>query len=263
MLARSFNGLGSSPLTRGKRRAPALLRFICRLIPAHAGKTWRSRTRAGSAKAHPRSRGENHHDRTVASLIGGSSPLTRGKLGDREPARGARRLIPAHAGKTLSPSGGRVMTEAHPRSRGENTPSPQTRMAPHGSSPLTRGKRVERRARPPSRGLIPAHAGKTSRVDAGAARPQAHPRSRGENEGREQVGQANAGSSPLTRGKLIALNLSKSAGRLIPAHAGKTGRTRRRVGSRRAHPRSRGENVFRQALLEVDNGSSPLTRGKP
>ena len=33
---------------------------------------------------------------------------------------------------------------------------------------------------------------------------------------------AEEGSSPLTRGKLIALNLSKSVSRLIPAHAGKT-----------------------------------------
>ena len=50
-----------------------------------------------------------------------------------------------------------------------------------GSSPLTRGKRRTRSWQQESRGLIPAHAGKTAEFfgagDAGAA----HPRSRGEN----------------------------------------------------------------------------------
>ena len=50
--------------------------------------------------------------------------------------------------------------------------------------------------------------------------------------------------------------------RLIPAHAGKTSlRTpgRRR---RRAHPRSRGENLVPPISPAAQDGSSPLTRGK-
>ena len=52
-------------------------------------------------------------------------------------------------------------------------------------------------------GLIPAHAGKTARRRPPTSQARAHPRSRGEN---AQVGMeppGGAGSSPLTRGKLI------------------------------------------------------------
>ena len=51
--------------------------------------------------------------------------------------------------------------------------------------------------------------------------------------------------------------------RLIPAQAGKTRSTGRRPDTRRAHPRSRGENG--ELYLDDDErrGSSPLTRGKP
>ena len=50
------------------------------------------------------------------------------------------------------------------------------------------------------------------------------------------------GSSPLTRGKRhVARSISYDL-RLIPAHAGKTGRARPAHCYGRAHPRSRGEN---------------------
>ena len=71
-------------------------------------------------------------------------------------------------------------------------------------------------------GLIPAHAGKTRSCSSSLPAPGAHPRSRGENLGdRIDLGQV-AGSSPLTRGKLAARQLSGGRCRLIPAHAGKT-----------------------------------------
>ena len=71
------------------------------------------------------------------------------------------------------------------------------------------------------------------------------------------------GSSPLTRGKLLALILLTERKGLIPAHAGKTfsDGTMRHV--YRAHPRSRGENSMILFSLIGDRGSSPLTRGKP
>ena len=50
---------GSSPLTRGKRHARRDGRRRARLIPAHAGKTQGARGAEVSARAHPRSRGEN------------------------------------------------------------------------------------------------------------------------------------------------------------------------------------------------------------
>ena len=132
-----------------------------------------------------------------------------------------------------------------------------------GSSPLTRGKPPCATCPRMTAGLIPAHAGKTVSTCSGPHGPGAHPRSRGENakmRGRRNPG---GGSSPLTRGKRCAVEGVPRDGRLIPAHAGKT---RARVHSpcgRRAHPRSRGENVRPGAPQHQEGGSSPLTRGKP
>ena len=71
-----------------------------------------------------------------------------------------------------------------------------------GSSPLTRGKQLRVLDCELGRGLIPAHAGKTT--DENSAKGYA------------------PGSSPLTRGKLERPSLVDHDQRLIPAHAGKT-----------------------------------------
>ena len=92
---------------------------------------------------------------------------------------------------------------------------------------------------------------------------RAHPRSRGENAEAASLSCADAGSSPLTRGKLISFPHILGVRGLIPAHAGKTvgtGLTARPVG---AHPRSRGENPDAPGIASANWGSSPLTRGKP
>ena len=111
-----------------------------------------------------------------------------------------------------------------------------------GSSPLTRGKLLPVTPTHLHSRLIPAHAGKT---DPG---------------GRRQVGAG--GSSPLTRGKRWVLSFVRSNMGLIPAHAGKTWPRGRRGPTRRAHPRSRGENSGSHRQEYSRTGSSPLTRGK-
>ena len=93
-------GIGSSPLTRGKLESEDRTREVAGLIPAHAGKTLINRVSKLPPRAHPRSRGENAEDRQAALIKMGSSPLTRGKRSRRHKEVFARRLIPAHAGKT-------------------------------------------------------------------------------------------------------------------------------------------------------------------
>ena len=93
-------GGGSSPLTRGKRRARLPKGRRVRLIPAHAGKTPRRPPIRMSSPAHPRSRGENQRRSSARAGDTGSSPLTRGKRKRAAHAQRRRRLIPAHAGKT-------------------------------------------------------------------------------------------------------------------------------------------------------------------
>ena len=154
-----------------------------------------------------------------------------------------RGLIPAHAGKTILTAFNRLKTKAHPRSRGENgdwrCPGSQV----YGSSPLTRGKRDAPLACFGQRGLIPAHAGKTSGSTWGSCGTRAHPRSRGENQ---------------NSGLMVRMRTG-----LIPAHAGKTRAAIRSGRAAGAHPRSRGENIVDKPNILAGLGSSPLTRGKP
>ena len=93
-------------------------------------------------------------------------------------------------------------------------------------------------------------------------RESAHPRSRGENGAAAVVLRVGFGSSPLTRGKQLRDYRCACFPRLIPAHAGKTHAGQAHETSRRAHPRSRGENKPMDMLLRTPSGSSPLTRGK-
>ena len=152
-----------------------------------------------------------------------------------------------------------------------------------GSSPLTRGKPGDGYDAGVSRGLIPAHAGKTRyssmirRRSAGSSpltrgkrrRPPTRrsvdrliPAHAGKTAVAPPTRAGPPGSSPLTRGKPPRRRSGRSPQRLIPAHAGKTPSRRGERNRSWAHPRSRGENrtcvnpAFRQ------RGSSPLTRGK-
>ena len=73
---------------------------------------------------------------------------------------------------------------------------------------------------------------------------------------------AACGSSPLTRGKPRLDEADFNRGGLIPAHAGKTMLEAPVMRLRRAHPRSRGENLPVPSVEVAVSGSSPLTRGK-
>ena len=175
----------------------------------------------------------------------------------------ARGLIPAHAGKTTDHWCTSRCSGAHPRSRGENPTLILTIKRGKGSSPLTRGKLRPARARPPVPRLIPAHAGKTSRVVSTDGIKGAHPRSRGENGVVPMLGGVEGGSSPLTRGKRLDFGDGGHCHGLIPAHAGKTEHATPRRPAHGAHPRSRGENAELGFQKVGGSGSSPLTRGKP
>ena len=242
MLGLTGDRRGSSPLTRGKRDASQRGDQLCRLIPAHAGKTCCGGCECVDPWAHPRSRGENFEGGELAACSGGSSPLTRGKRLACCRVALSVRLIPAHAGKTHALRSGRGDVQAHPRSRGENAGSPACLPRTAGSSPLTRGKRrVLIFVRSNTR-LIPAHAGKTRGTQRQCCQTAAHPRSRGENLIAPLITLTRAGSSPLTRGKRSVREDEWAMTGLIPAHAGKTSFHLRLLRSSRAHPRSRGEN---------------------
>ena len=255
--------VGSSPLTRGKHGNTMPLGALIGLIPAHAGKTLRQRRPRPRQRAHPRSRGENPSWIWCLPRRRGSSPLTRGKHGPAERTPAPEGLIPAHAGKTGTYGARLPHPTAHPRSRGENPLRLRSSAAAAGSSPLTRGKHSRRCRQLLDSGLIPAHAGKTTRPAGTRRARRAHPRSRGENENGGKAWNKATGSSPLTRGKHQVTVLDRGDGRLIPAHAGKTPQRGSRPRRAEAHPRSRGENLNVSVEVVHAGGSSPLTRGKP
>ena len=216
---------GSSPLTRGKRGLGGSAPPALGIIPAHAGKTLVRASPRQSPEDHPRSRGENFIAKTRPFVHPGSSPLTRGKLTARLKGCAHAGIIPAHAGKTSSGPHPRTAPGDHPRSRGENCCEARPAEAELGSSPLTRGKRCGHCRQGRDRGIIPAHAGKTTRRCSRLSMPRDHPRSRGENFESFRQSVETVGSSPLTRGKHDIVKMHRAGFGIIPAHAGKTSRT--------------------------------------
>ena len=171
------------------------------------------------------------------------------------------RFIPAHAGNTKVRTRGNGTNAVHPRTRGEHITFSTQNVPSTGSSPHTRGtQRMPGRARTPDR-FIPAHAGNTrTRRDVRAGRP-VHPRTRGEH--LPQISQIVTvfGSSPHTRGTLVAYVPDGWDMRFIPAHAGNTLSRRGLEHISTVHPRTRGEHFSTDDFTATKDGSSPHTRG--
>ena len=113
-----------------------------------------------------------------------------------------------------------------------------------------------------ARGLSPLTRGKQAASATSGGGLPVHPRSRRENLTENTHAGIEAGASPLTRGKQGYRVVDGVGVGLIPAHAGKTDRWRRRSGRWSAHPRSRRENLVAWFAALTLLGSSPLTRGR-
>ena len=132
---------------------------------------------------HPRLRGELLNGAPLSQDQGGSSPLTRGT--QKTAAEGCRnkRFIPAYAGNSLCHVTPSDFSTVHPRLRGELLVSFVLQFLIRGSSPLTRGTRINH--------LIFQE------------KQPVHPRLRGELGGKFLPAPSSGGSSPLTRGTLL------------------------------------------------------------
>ena len=170
---------GSSPLARGLHHPDFPAQARRRIIPARAGFTSGRGAASGSPTDHPRSRGVYLLGLPPGVLPGGSSPLARGLpqlLGLVHDDDG---IIPARAGFTPPGLPRPGPPPDHPRSRGVYLLGLPPGVLPGGSSPLARGLRRPRRARPRMGGIIPARAGFTHVPDHRPLRRPDHPRSRG------------------------------------------------------------------------------------
>ena len=130
-----------------------------------------------------------------------------------------------------------------------------------GSSPLTRGTRIDSGQNDRFNRFIPAYAG-NSRVRRRLLQCcSVHPRLRGELSAGKSPQFASIGSSPLTRGTQFFRRSVCVIDRFIPAYAGNSNDHFRPLRNFEVHPRLRGELPAPIRQTSKHLGSSPLTRG--
>ena len=171
----------------------------------------------------------------------GSSPHTRGALVDDGESRDREGIIPAYAGSTGRTAAWIVAPWDHPRIRGEHAPTRLVDRWRDGSSPHTRGALSVGTQDSLLGGIIPAYAGSTCAAIEEKCVETDHPRIRGEHRDEH-------------------VELHRRAW-IIPAYAGSTKPIAAVEHSRTDHPRIRGEHAGAGGRVDLDEGSSPHTRG--
>ena len=174
---------------------------------------------------------------------------------------GRARIIPAYAGSTGSSDPGGLRRGDHPRIRGEHGAEEALDRDASGSSPHTRGARTDEWVDAGPARIIPAYAGSTQSFGYPQATQKDHPRIRGEHAAGLPADFVKLGSSPHTRGALVAVGRLRSASRIIPAYAGSTDLEQYAVRAEPDHPRIRGEHFTIEWEVKPGRGSSPHTRG--
>ena len=149
----------------------------------------------------------------------------------------------------------------HPRVRGEHTLSGFPLRRDGGSSPRSRGTFRTMFRRPSVRRFIPAFAGNIMPGPGPGFRLAVHPRVRGEHDSFRCLECQLLGSSPRSRGTLIARRGSYTKARFIPAFAGNIGIPVTTARMRSVHPRVRGEHRSPADTHTERAGSSPRSRG--
>ena len=213
------------------------------IIPAYAGSTIYLEQPHLLNPDHPRIRGEHLDQKPPAPAGGGSSPHTRGAPALFDPGSAWIRIIPAYAGSTITVPFRCCSGADHPRIRGEHDEVPDGDALAVGSSPHTRGARVEDGARLGGGRIIPAYAGSTAGAPPAPTTFRDHPRIRGEHDVICMGWATGPGSSPHTRGAHVVHGTHGLLQGIIPAYAGST--------------------CMASAMQGLATGSSPHTRGAP
>ena len=149
----------------------------------------------------------------------------------------------------------------HPRACGAHgAPSPPIRRT-LGSSPRMRGSRVRLTAIRMAGGIIPAHAGLTSRTISCMHFSWDHPRACGAHLPAGALISTRPGSSPRMRGSPAIEMRGVDGDGIIPAHAGLTAHFPMHPGRPGDHPRACGAHEIADLNAVPDEGSSPRMRG--
>ncbi|VDZ74591.1 Domain of uncharacterised function (DUF2825) [Atlantibacter hermannii] len=153
------------------------------------------------------------------------------------------------------------MKTVYPRWRGEHGSVREKVWLGIGLSPLARGTQLQRGPATPGSRFIPAGAGNTRRNYPPAYQRTVYPRWRGEHDLASLNVSRISGLSPLARGTRPSQALKVRLLRFIPAGAGNTRRSCRRLQGVAVYPRWRGEHHFSPANVAFWRGLSPLARG--
>ena len=229
---------------RGKLRYRHYPLLVARIIPAHAGQTTSGLPGSVTSSDHPRACGANVEMHASLGSHVGSSPRMRGKLRQQLHVPELFRIIPAHAGQTVS---------IVPRSFA-------SRFA--GSSPRMRGKLLHAGLQLAQHRIIPAHAGQTRLSVVTRIVWADHPRACGANLASRRFHHGLSGSSPRMRGKHDRYGHAVAQRRIIPAHAGQTALSSSSLVNATDHPRACGANGGLPMAFSWLTGSSPRMRGK-
>ena len=232
---------GPSPRVRGSRARRRGPHTRSGSIPACAGKPRRQTLRGETARVHPRVCGEAAPVNGSPYAKAGPSPRVRGSPVRRRACGTQVGSIPACAGKPGHHGQRRNALRVHPRVCGEAPPRAGQRHRRRGPSPRVRGSPGTRLRPTPSRGSIPACAGKPNNPLLMEWLPRVHPRVCGGSRRDVVAGAREQGSIPACAGK-------PCPGR--PASQGC-----------RVHPRVCGEARFVVGDLAFETGPSPRVRG--
>jgi len=214
-----------------------------------------------SSTVHPRVHGELVSDGIISPAVTGSSPRTRGtlSLGLGEPR--AIRFIPAYTGNSGLSSIPGKSRPVHPRVHGELVHSWQGAQIAFGSSPRTRGTRLNSGCPRGSRRFIPAYTGNSRPGSTSRPARTVHPRVHGELQLLPAVVDDSLGSSPRTRGTHQRRPDRGHDLRFIPAYTGNSDYASQLEQHLPVHPRVHGELVMSTRDEPPVCGSSPRTRG--
>ena len=252
---------GSSPRGRGTHTEERDDGQGGRVIPAWAGNTNAAGATIPPGAGHPRVGGEHGALQPNIDADIGSSPRGRGTLNGVVGVIRHHRVIPAWAGNTQFGCWLHDDTPGHPRVGGEHVRRERQGRGVSGSSPRGRGTRRGPEPAARYRRVIPAWAGNTGPLFAGAPPLAGHPRVGGEHIVAMPTGTGKSGSSPRGRGTRPPSRPAASRPRVIPAWAGNTLEMVEVPEGMTGHPRVGGEHPRHSPPKGSQRGSSPRGRG--
>ena len=125
-----------------------------------------------------------------------------------------------------------------------------------------RGKDTRPLRKAASKGITPAHAGKSRQITILLSGSQDHPRACGEKRVSDIKKYKNPGSPPRMRGKVLVSNVAIDEDGITPAHAGKRQASEGKQLQKQDHPRACGEKNSPIMRTWRPWGSPPRMRGK-